>query len=270
MNLRTAIIVKNCKDIEKNKYLYNFCKNVLVNTVFDNDDILLEKTTAEFCKQNELDAVLIINDDEEVKYLDKSWELPYVCLTDGDWIVKPKRSFCFNKMDIKSNKPTVIKVNKLPTAPKIDETYQEIILPYKEKNWNKFVVEIEKYFFHNPIMIQKSVMLHYYASIVYFFQLKNYKKGLSHICQALVTHPHMSEIWCLWADYLVETKKYSEAYQIYDTALTAGKNRNIYDSNPVWLKKYKDYPESMKGKIKKLIDETQVFEIMPQNAKYLR
>ena len=119
-------------------------------------------------------------------------------------------------------------------------------------------------------MIQKSVMLHYYASIVYFFQLKNYKKGLSHICQALVTHPHMSEIWCLWADYLVETKKYSEAYQIYDTALTAGKNRNIYDSNPVWLKKYKDYPESMKGKIKKLIDETQVFEIMPQNAKYLR
>jgi hypothetical protein len=105
---------------------------------------------------------------------------------------------------------------------------------------------------------------------VYFFQLSNYKKGLSHICQGLVTHPFMSEIWCLWADYLVEIKKYNEAYYIYENAITAGKSRNIYDNNPVWLKKYKNYPENMRSKIKKLIDETQVFEITPQNVGYLR
>jgi len=259
MSIKTAIVIKNCKDPESKKYLYNFCPNILVNTIFDNIEIEDTMMVRKFCEDNKLSAVLFLNDDEELLHLDKSFTSKYICLTDGEWILKTNRVFSHNSKP--NTNPTIVKTSKIPNGPKIDEAYTEFLKIYQEKNYSKFVVEIEKYFFHYPNMIPKSVILHYYAAVVYFFKLRNIKKGMSHICQGLIAKPSMSELWCLWGDVLVESKKYSEAYHIYDTAISAGKQRNIYDELPVWLKKYEEYPQEMKSKIKNLIDKTQVFEI---------
>lgn len=267
MSKKTAIIIRNCKNIESKKYLYDFCPNILVNTVFDTTQSLEAKFVEQFVNDNNLDGVMIMEDEEELVYFDKSLGVPYICLTDGEWITKPAR--VFSKTLKHTDNPSIIKTANTLSGPKIDQfLYKDLFNLYQEKNYTKFAVDVEKYFFHNPSMIPKSVMLHYYAAVVYFLILKNTKKCLSHVCQALIASPSMSELWCLWADVLVESKKYSEAYHIYDTAVLAGKNRNIYDQVPVWLKKYEEYPESMKVKIKKLMDNTQVFEIMQEFPRY--
>jgi hypothetical protein len=262
MNQKIAIILKNCKTIENKQNLHDYCKNILINTIFDEIENPNDNLLHEFCINNKIDSLIFLEDGENIKHLDTAFSYSYACVTDGEWIIKPKKTFSLSKRNpTASDRPTVIKTNKKISGPKIDDAFDFLKKIYLEKNMAKFVVEVEKWFFHNSQAPNISIMLRYYASVAYFFKLKNSKQGMAQICQSLLTHPQHSEIWCLWGDVLVEAKKYHEAYHIYNTAFEAGKHRNIYDVNPVWLKKYNEYPKEMASKVKNLIDNIKVFEI---------
>lgn len=262
MNQKIAIIIKNCNNAENRFNLHEYSKNILVNTIFDNTININDDLMYKFCVDNDFDNLIFLEDKEEIKYLDKTFSYNYTCVTDSEWIIKPKRIFSLSKKNpTPSSKPTIIKTNKKISGPKLDDYFVLFKKIYLEQSPAEFVIEVEKWFFHNPQSTNINIMLRYYASVFYFFKLKNNKQGMAQICQSLLTHPQHSEIWCLWGDVLIEMKKYHEAYYIYNTALEAGKHRDIYDVNPVWLKKYNEYPNEMILKIKNLINNIKVFEI---------
>ena len=49
---------------------------------------------------------------------------------------------------------------------------------YKKNDFAKFVLESEKWIFHNLNITSKQVMLRYYCGLVYHFKLKNTKNSL--------------------------------------------------------------------------------------------
>ncbi len=265
MSRKTALILKRSQNQQKIDSLKQHDAEVFVSTIFDDDKNCNEENYSLFCAQNNLDSFLLIEEDEEIKHFDSSFSFNYVCLTDGEWIAKPKRIFNYKSNYTFQGMPCILKKTNSLKGIKVDESFSFFKNLHLEKQYKQFVLEIEKWFFHNVTNYSKNVMLRYYAAVIYFMETKNIKSGLVQLSQALLSHPQHSELWCLWGDHLVQSKRYHEAYHIYDTAIIAGKYRNIYDENPVWLKKYDTYPQDMMLKIKKIFDETKVFEIRTQD-----
>lgn len=270
MNKKTAIIVKNCNNPKITAGFKRFSEHVLLNTVFDDVESNKTEIYEQFCLDNKFDGLLFVEQDEEIKHFDSNGNFDYVCITDGDWIIKPKRYFSCNQKYSNIGMPSILKKQAQLKGIKLDDSFSFFKNLYEQKNYNQFVVEVEKWFFHNIKNYSKNIMLRYYACVVYFIKFKKTKEGLIQLTQGLLGHPQYSELWCLWGDYLVENKRYHEAYEIYDSAIKAGKQRNLYDDNPVWLKKYDQYPSEMMQKIKKLIDNTQIYALRTEDQVHLQ
>lgn len=265
MNPKLAIIAKNFSNANEANDLQKYGCTVLHNTIFDKNNDTTESQYESFCVENSLDALVFVNPDEEVKHIDMSVNFPYICVTDGEWIIKPRKIYRKDKKFSCEGVPCIFKSKNLIKGPKIDDSFINLKNIYTSKNYKEFVVESEKWFFHNSVNYSKNVMLRYYMAVACFLKTKNTKQGMIQLCQALLSHPQYSELWCLWADFMVENKRYYDAFHIYDIAIITGKNRNIYDENPVWLKKYDAYPKEMKNKIVTLLDEIKVMEIKKSN-----
>ena len=270
MNPKLAIIAKNfdaandLSDLKKHGY------PVFSDIIFDNDNAINDEQCLHFCNDHDLDALVFAKPSEEIKRIDDSVNFPYICVTDGEWIIKPKRIYRKDTKFSCDGVPCIFKNKNLIKGPKIDESFADFINIYLSKNYKDFVVEVEKWFFHNVKNYSKNVMLRYYVAVTCFLKTNNTKQGMIQLCQAMLSHPQYSELWCLWADFLIENKRYHDAYHIYDISILAGKHRNIYDENPVWLKKYDSYPNDMKSKIKHLLDQTTVMEIRKPNPIHLQ
>lgn len=265
MKTKQALILRNSTDKQKIDNLKRFSCDVLFSTNFDNIEQCTEENYKHFCEENKYESLLILNEDEDIKFFDSSFSFNYVCITDGEWIIKPRRVYNICQKYSLEGMPCILKKNNALKGIKVDESFEFFKKLYQEKQFKQFVLEIEKWFFHNFKNYSKNVMLRYYATVIYLMKLNDARSGIIQLTQALMSHPQHSELWCLWGDHLVQSKKYHEAYHIYETALSAGKLRNIYDENPVWLKKYDVYPKDMMSKIKHLCEKTKIFEIRTQD-----
>lgn len=249
--MKSAILVPNVSSKEIIDNCHKYCDLVITYT---KDEILMD----DFLPKNKLNFYLLLKENEEIKFCESLSPDNKVFITDSNWLVKQKRTFSLNSFATDDSGGVVIiqSHNKL-SGPFIKQENLKSI--YLQKNYELFVLETEKYLFDN--FQKKFPFLRYYISMVYFFKLQNGSKAQTHLSVLLNEHKNLSEAWCLLGDILVSTKKHFDAIKAYENALIYGKQRDIYDGNPMWIPKYDIYPKQMLQKIQNLIDNTTVLSI---------
>lgn len=226
----------------------NFLDHTLLNDANSLENLL---------NQHNISCLLSIKKNEKIKVLNLEnieTKSNRVCLTDKKWILKAPRFF-----SNKTNKAAAICQNIIITQeekieyPILDDDFHILKNLYKEKKYQQFVVESEKWIFHNLEKTQKQLMLRYYCGLVYYFKLQNIKKSLEHLGIALLINPGMPELWCAWGDILLDKKMYEKSKYIYKNAIISQKARNIFDNYPLWLDRNSGYAENMYKKIKESV-----------------
>lgn len=192
---------------------------------------------------------IVLEDGEAIKGMESLEKCNFSCISDGEWMIKENRIYNF-KSDNKS--PIIIMKNKPFVYPLIKEENLKNL--YLQKKYEEFVLESEKHIFEHG----SYNMLDYYISIVCFFILKRYKEAQAKLTNLLHKHPTYAEAWCLLGDMLLTQNKNGLAKQAYENAVIKGKDRDIYDNDPVWLKKYDEYPKEKLSQIERLISATQI------------
>jgi tetratricopeptide (TPR) repeat protein len=230
------------------------------------DRNLLEK----YCYQNKIDGILKINANETIKHISlDNFDLKtnFVCVSDGIWIKKQKRFFS-NRLLFKEQSSQQILIHNSDTkfkSPILDNSLKDLINLYQKKDYKKFVLESEKWVFHNSTENQNQIMIRYYCSLIYNFKLNNIKKSLEHIGIAIFLAPSMCELWCAWGDVLLDNKFYEKSLQIYKNAITVKQNRDIFDTQPIWIDRNEKYAEKMYASVKKTIDSIKIVISSDQN-----
>jgi len=230
------------------------------------DRNLLEK----YCSQNKIDGILKINPNETIKHIcldNFDLKTNFVCVSDGVWIKKQKRFFS-NRLLFKDHLSQQILIHNSDTkfkSPILDDSLKDLINLYQKKDYKKFVLESEKWVFHNSTENQNQIMIRYYCGLVYNFKLNNIKKSLEHLGIAIFLAPSMCELWCAWGDVLLDNKFYEKSLQIYKNAITVKKNRDIFDTQPIWINRNEGYAEKIYASVKKTIDSIKIVISSDQN-----
>jgi tetratricopeptide (TPR) repeat protein len=227
----------------------------------DNSDInyldknlLYEANSLEnILKKNNISSVILLKKSEKIKLLNLEnveTKCNLVCLTDKNWIIKVPRFFsnnCNKKSDSCQN--IILTQDNKIEIPILDDELEHLKTLYRDKKYQNFVVESEKWIFHNLGKNDIQVMLRYYCGLIYYFKLGNIKKSLEHLGISIILNPHMPELWCAWGDILLDKKMYEKSKIIYKNAIIAKNQRNIFDRFPLWLSRNSEYPQAMHQKI---------------------
>lgn len=192
---------------------------------------------------------IVLQQNEHIKAMESLEKCNFSCISDGDWLIKENRIYNYINLE---KSPILIVRNDVFSYPLILQ--QNLKDLYVAKKYEAFVMESEKYIFNYG----SYVMLDYYLSIVYFFILHKQKEAQSKITNLLHVKPSFAEGWCVLGDMLLSQKRNGLAKQAYENAIIKGKDRDIYDNDPVWLKKYDEYPKERLSKIENLISNIQI------------
>lgn len=248
--MKSAILVPNVSDQQIIDSCHNYCDTVITYT---KEDILQD----DFLPKNRIHYYLLLKENEEIKFCESFAQNNKVFVTDGNWLIKQKRIFTLNKLSSDDGSTLIIQSKSKLHGPFINNENLKNL--YLQKKYEDFALETEKYIFDN---FDKSYpFLRYYLSMVYFFKLNNPNKSQVHLSLLLNEFKYLAEGWCLLGDILVTSKKHFDAIKAYENAIVYGKNRNIYDGNPVWITKYGSYPQSMLNKIQNLINNTKIISV---------
>jgi len=211
------------------------------------------KKVLEFTKIQELSAenkkYIVLQQNEHIKAMESLEKCNFSCVSDGDWLIKEKRIYNFKSFE---KSPILIVRDDVFDYPLILQPQLKDL--YISKNYQDFAMEAEKHIFSHG----SYVMLDYYLSIVYFFVLKKHKEAQDKITNLLYKKPTFAEGWCVLGDMFLTQKRNGLAKQAYENAIIKGKDRDIYDDDPVWLKKYDEYPKEKLSKIENLISNIQI------------
>jgi len=243
---KTAIVLK----IADNKEYYE----KFADYIFENIE-QEEQKISQIMIENNVSKMLFLNGDEEIRFLDFKTASNIVSVTDSEWIIKRND---FVSSDGYGNSPTILKTKTNIKQPVINKKVSSF---FQKQEWEKFLLEAEKWIFYNSVLSPDFVFIKYYLALTYYFKMKNSSKAIEHLTVCLAYKPEMSELWCLWGDMLLDMKKYMDALKIYKNALYAGQKRDIYDEYPMWIKKYKEYPESMIDKINNIMNNMRMAEV---------
>lgn len=192
---------------------------------------------------------VVLQQNEHIKAMESLEKCNFSCISDGDWLIKENRIYNFKSIE---KSPILIVKKDVFHYPLILQQHLKDL--YVAKKYNEFVMEAEKYIFSHG----SYVMLDYYLSIVYFFILQKHKEAQAKITNLLHRKPTFAEGWCVLGDMLLSQRRNGLAKQAYENAIIKGKDRDIYDDDPVWLKKYDEYPKERLNKIDNLISNIQI------------
>lgn len=250
--MKPAILIPNIASKEIIDSCQKFCDTIVLYT---KEDVLNEKVIP----KNKIAFYLLLKENEEIKFCDDLRMDSKVFVTDHEWMIKQKRIFHNNEAEkyLDDGNPIIIKTKNKIYGPFInDEKLKKL---YVEKRYEEFVMEAEKFIFDN--YSKNFPFIRYYMAMIYFFKLNNPEKTQQHLSLILNSYKYMSEAWCLLGDILIESKKHFDAIKAYENAIIYGKERNLYDGDPVLLKKYNKYPKEMLDKLNNLISNTKVVSI---------
>lgn len=194
---------------------------------------------------------LVLLPEEKIKFWNTETPFGDSYLTDGEWLVKDDR--WLNRKEYAENERIIIKSGEYLRQPFLK--YSNLVKLYQNKNYDNFCVEGEKLIFSYN---ETDIMLYYYLALVYFFILRKPEAAQAKISYVLNSQANFAEAWCLLGDMFTDLQKLGLAKQAYENAITKGAVRNIYDGNPVWLKKYGKYPKEMLAKIDKHINGSRI------------
>jgi hypothetical protein len=200
-----------------------------------------DKTHADKYRKIELDI------NEKIKLCNDIDSVNILCVTEGSWLIKTQRI----SYDFKNEPIPMIVENKQVKYPFVDD--KDLPKLYLDKQYGKFAVEIEKRIFDNI----GRPFENYYAAVAYTLGEKNLKKGQEKISMLLNHNKCYAEGWCLLGDILTMLTSFTDAKKAYEKAINNGKERNIFDPDPVWLSRYDDYPTKKIDEINKLLNSTQ-------------
>ena len=207
----------------------------------------------EFTNEQELTEIsekyIVLQQNEYIKAMESIEKCNFSCLSDGDWLIKENRIYNYKSSE---KSPILIVRNDAFDYPLILQ--QNLKHLYVAKKYQEFVMESEKHIFSHG----SYVMLDYYLSIVYFFILGKHKEAQDKITKLLYDKPTFAEGWCVLGDMFLSQRRNGLAKQAYENAIIKGKDRDIYDDDPVWLKKYDEYPKEKLSKIENLIANIQI------------
>ena len=269
-----AILIDHLKDPSQEVYFKKFSDLILTTNqdfkYFDSK-ILNDKNSLEkFCSQNKIDGILKVNASESIKHFsldDFEVKTNFVCVSDGKWIKKQKRFFS-NKLLYKNQSSQQIILQDTSVkfkSPILDDDCKDLVSIYEKKDYKKFLLESEKWIFHNSKEIQNQVMIRYYCGLVYNFKMQNLKKSLQHLGVAIFLAPSMVELWCAWADILLDNKFYEKSLAIYKNAMIVKQKRDIFDTQPIWIDRNEDYAKKMYDSVKKTISNIKIVISTDQN-----
>lgn len=211
------------------------------------------KKVKEFTNEEELTEIntkyIVLQQNENIKAMESLEKCNFSCLSDGDWLIKENRIYNYKSSE---KSPILIVKNDAFDYPLILQ--QNLKQLYVAKKYQEFVMESEKHIFSHG----SYVMLDYYLSIVYFFILGKHKEAQDKITKLLYAKPTFAEGWCVLGDMFLSQRRNGLAKQAYENAIIKGKDRDIYDDDPVWLKKYDEYPKEKLSKIENLIANIQI------------
>lgn len=269
-----AILIDNFTNPSQEASFKKFSNHILTtNKEYKYFDIktLSDKSKLEkYCVQNKIDGILKVNSQEEIKHISlENFELKtnFACISDGKWVKKQKR-FYSHKLLYKQQSAQQILLKNSTTkfkSPMLDDELKDLIKIYQEKDYKKFLMESEKWIFHNSTEIQKQVMIRYYCGLIYNFKMNNLKKSLEHLGIAIFLAPSMCELWCAWGDILLDNKFYDKALQIYKNAIIVKEKRDIFDTQPIWIERNEEYAKKMFDSVKKTIESIKIVISSDQN-----
>lgn len=270
-----AIIIDELKNPEQEKYFKQFSDiTYSTNKDFNFLDPKLLKNEKElglFLKQKKIQGILQVKAAEKIKLLnleDFSEKTQFVCVSDNVWVQKKQRffsSFVTNKKLVCQSIIIQNETNSFP-HPLIDDKFEDLISFYKKKEYKKFVTESEKWIFHNSKQNQKQVMLRYYCGLIYNFKLNDFRKSLEHLGIAIILAPYLPELWCAWADILLDRKYYDKCEEIYSCACKIKTERDIFDLYPMWIDRNDLYAEKMLKSVQDTLKNIKIFKSgMDQN-----
>lgn len=131
----------------------------------------------------------------------------------------------------------------------------------ENKEWKKFLNYANLYMHQEKTKNLSLTMTHYYCSMVkcYIESEKNFKEAIYHIIYCLSDKPLMAEFWCLLGDIYCSINEYDKAINFYENALILGSKRTKFDSYPIEISKYKEYPERMIKNCLRIKENTRIY-----------
>lgn len=134
-----------------------------------------------------------------------------------------------------------------------DPFYYESCLLFRNQKYDEFLKSSDKIIFLDNKAKISTIMHRYYYSLVNLYYKKNAKLALQNLVICISRNPLMAEFWCLAGDVYYFLSKFKDAILLYENAMMLGNNRNIDDAWPMDISKYKEHPEKMIAKCRKLI-----------------
>jgi tetratricopeptide (TPR) repeat protein len=242
--MKKAIIFQNCENFNIIKEHEKYADNIFVDT--NSEDKILKKYN--------LDYFLQLFEKEEIVLCKNFDNNTRTFVSDGNWMILENRIYPETK---RNGSPCVIKANKYLETPFIK--IKNLKFLFKNKEYDKFVVECEKYIFEN--LNYDDPYLEYYMAMTFFFKLNKPEKAQLYLARFINKYKNFSEGWCLLGDFLVHQKRNIEAIKAYENAMEYGSKRNVYDGMPICLKKYTTYPNEMIQKITDVLANTSVISV---------
>lgn len=248
-----ALLLKEIHDTKETEYYKQFSEKIFTTNPNINflsfEELKNQNILQKLLEKHKIQGILVLEKNEKIKLLkleDFTNRSDYICVSDKNWVNKELRVFSNNiKKTAEQCQQIVVSTDKKIDNPVLPFELNFLKDIYKKNDFAKFVLESEKWIFHNLNITSKQVMLRYYCGLVYHFKLKNTKKALEHLGVSIFLMPSMPELWCAWGDILLDIKQYEKAKNIYKNANIVKKHRNIYDRFPLWIKKNEDYAENM-------------------------
>lgn len=138
--------------------------------------------------------------------------------------------------------------------------YYEACAYLSQGKYDDFLKSAHNYLFRNDIKPMPVTMTRYYCAMTYCHIMQDAPNAIKFILPCLATRPLMAEFWCLLGDiYYTLIRKYDKARDFYDNAIELGSMRLKTDNWPLEISKYKEYPEEMKTKCNKIIEQSTYF-----------
>lgn len=138
--------------------------------------------------------------------------------------------------------------------------YYEACLYLSQGKYDEFLKAAHNYLFRDNSKPMPITMTRYYCAMTYCHMMHDAPNAIKFILPCLVAKPLMAEFWCVLGDiYYALLKKYDKAKDFYDNAIELGSMRLKTDNWPLEVNKYKEYPEEMKAKCVKIMEQTTYF-----------
>ena len=109
----------------------------------------------------------------------------------------------------------------------------------------EFITKAEEFIFLSKKNEMPQIMTNYYLAVVKCIKKINLQDAIKHISVCILYKPDMAEFWCCLADIFYQNNDIEKAKVFYKIAIIAGSKRRKFDTWPLEIKKYKEYPSNM-------------------------